>query len=242
MKRVITLGMMVVAVAMICGATAGTVTVTGVTAQQRYPWDGKVDIAVTISGTSNDVVRAECIFNATNSATHAALNVSHVTNIEGVSGSGSAWTRRFVWDAVADVGGVKIDDVVLSVLVPIGGVQLWEDGPYWAECNIGAAEPEECGYYFWWGDTVGYTLNGGTWVSSKGEWMSNSPIGAYSAPTYGKSPSQLKAEGWTDDDGNLLSAHDAATAHFRTPWRMPTRDDITNLRPSAIGRGQHLTA
>ena len=61
----------------------------------------------------------------------------------------------------------------------LGGVQLWENGPYWAECNVGATNPEEYGYYFWWGDTVGYTRSGGTlgddgysvvtWVSSTGK-------------------------------------------------------------------------
>lgn len=45
---------------------------------------------------------------------------------------------------------------------PLGGVQLWENGPYWAECNVGASAPEDYGYYFWWGDTVGYTRSGGT--------------------------------------------------------------------------------
>ena len=37
-----------------------------------------------------------------------------------------------------------------------GGVQLWENGPCWADRNIGAAKPEGHGLYFWWGDTVGY--------------------------------------------------------------------------------------
>ena len=32
-------------------------------------------------------------------------------------------------------------------------VQLWEDGPYWADTNIGAEKPEDYGFYFWWGDT-----------------------------------------------------------------------------------------
>ena len=50
-----------------------------------------------------------------------------------------------------------------------GGVQLWENGPYWAECNVGATKPEEYGYYFWWGDTVGYKRNASNngWVSSQ---------------------------------------------------------------------------
>ena len=122
---------------------------TNVTARQRYPWNGLVDIVVTLAGASNDVANAACRFVATNSATLAALNVSHVTGDGVASGSGSTWTRKFVWDATADLGEVKIADVALTVEADtLGGVQLWENGPYWAECNVGAAKPEEYGYYF----------------------------------------------------------------------------------------------
>lgn len=139
---------------------------TSVTARQRYPWNGKVDIVVTFSGASNDVAKAACVFAATNSATKAALAMAHVTDAGTISGSGATWTRRYVWDAAADLGEVKIADVVLAAeATPLGVVQgcvqLWEGGPYWAECNVGATKPEEYGYYFWWGDTVGYAREGG---------------------------------------------------------------------------------
>ena len=122
----------------------------------------------------------------------------------------------------------------------LGGVQLWENGPYWAECNVGAIKPEEYGYYFWWGDTVGYTRSGGTWidnrfysnvmwVSSTGERMSSSPFTDYSCPTYGKDDAALQSAGYIDSTGNLVAAHDAATAHLGVPWRMPTRAEIFAL-------------
>ncbi len=121
-----------------------------------------------------------------------------------------------------------------------GGVQLWENGPYWAECNVGASAPEEYGYYFWWGDTVGYVRSGGTWnpfgfyssvtwVSSTGEQMGSSPFDLSSCPTYGKNTSTLQPEGYVDATGNLVAAHDAATAHLGAPWRMPTYDEIQAL-------------
>ncbi len=122
----------------------------------------------------------------------------------------------------------------------LGGVQLWKDGPYWAKCNVGAEKPEEYGYYFWWGDTVGYTRSGGTWtedyyyyysgvtwVSSAGEQMSSSPFS--SCPTSGKDNSALQSAGYIDSTGNLVAAHDAATAHLGAPWRMPTSDEIQAL-------------
>ena len=121
-----------------------------------------------------------------------------------------------------------------------GGVQLWENGPYWAECNVGASEPEEHGYYFWWGDTVGYLQSGGTWysfgfyssvtwVSSTGEQMSSSPFSPSSCPTYGKDDSELLSAGYVDSTGNLAPEYDAATAHLGAPWRMPTDAEFAAL-------------
>ena len=95
----------------------------------------------------------------------------------------------------------------------LGGVQLWENGPYWAECNVGANKPEEYGYYFWWGDTVGYKRVNNAWVASDGS-SSNFSFEGGNAPTYGygKDNATLLAEGWIDSTGNLVAAHDAATA------------------------------
>ena len=216
------------------------VSVTGVSAKQRYPWNGLVDIVVAFEGESNDVAKVDCTFIATNSATKAELSVASITRKGADSGKDNAWSRQFVWDAGADVGAVKIDDVALTVGVDaLGGVQLWANGPYWAECNVGATKPEEYGYYFWWGDTVGYTRSGGIWVndwyysgvewvSSKGEKMSSSPF-VSACPTYGKRSAELQSDGYIDLTGNLVAAHDAAVAHLGVPWRMPTEQDIDNL-------------
>ena len=118
------------------------------------------------------------------------------------------------------------------------GVQLWENGPYWASRNVGASKPEEYGYYFWWGDAVGYTRSGGTWkddyyysdvtwVSSTDEEMGASPF--VSCPTYGKNNSALFAAGYIDSTSNLVAALDAATVHLSSPWRMPTREEMEAL-------------
>ena len=236
-------GWISVLAALVTGAIlAGVPTITGVTAQQRYPWNGMVDIAVTFEGASNDVAQADCSFVATNSVTKAALLVAHIERLGDDTGTGTTWTRRFVWDAGADVGEVKIADVTLSVEaeMPLGGVQLWENGPYWAECNVGATQPEEYGYYFWWGDTVGYAWSGGTstddfyysdvtWVSSKKRRMRNSPFCSSSCPTDDKSTSMLLSEGYIDVTGNLVAKYDAATAHLGAPWRMPTSEEIQAL-------------
>ena len=118
-------------------------------------------------------------------------------------------------------------------------VQLWEGGPYWATTNIGAKEPWDYGYYFWWGDTMGYTRDGGTWdgtsysevtwVSSTGEQMSASPFLESSCPTYGKDNSALLSAGYIDSTGNLVPEHDAAQVHWGSEWRMPTDAEMSSL-------------
>ena len=127
--------------------------------------------------------------------------------------------RHIVWDAGADWPGNKGD--VKAVVTAIKGgkpnkVQLWEGGPYWADRNIGADAPWEYGLYFWWGDTVGVT----------GQTFSGFPS---KAPTYGKDTSSLQSEGWTTADGVLSANHDAAHIQWGAKWRMPTRQELSNL-------------
>ena len=209
--------------------------VSDVTARQRYPWNGLVDITVTIQGAEDDVAAVQCLFVATNSATKMEIPVTHVVSDGDVVGSGSTWTRKFIWDAKADVGTVKIDDVTLKVDVKnLGGVQLWEDGPYWAECNVGATKPEEYGYYFWWGDTVGYKRNANDngWISVKDS--TSFSFNSDNCQTYGKGNSQLQSAGYIDETGNLVAMHDAATAHLGAPWRMPTEAEFSALINNCI--------
>ena len=202
------------------------------TARQRYPWNGLVDIVVTIQGDSIELAGAECSFVATNTATKLAIPVEHITRNGVDTGSGNVWKRRFIWDAKADIGAVKIDDVALTVDddLYLGGVQLWENGPYWAECNVGATKPEEYGYYFWWGDTVGCKRNENGWVSVKdptGFCFNGYPDERF--PTWNKSISQLQKDGYVDATGNLVAAHDASTAYFGSSWRMPTYSEFAEL-------------
>ena len=149
---------------------------------------------------------------------------------------------RLVWDARADLGQVIYDNMVMRVnLDAHDRVQLWEGGPYWATTNIGAENSEDYGYYFWWGDMVGYTRSGGTWdssnsrysgvtwVSSAGQQMSSSPFSSSSCPTDDKDNAALRSAGYIDSAGNLVPAHDAAHVHWGGVWRMPTDAEFSAL-------------
>ncbi len=205
---------------------------------QSYPYSGKATVEYTVDGTLPDNAVAEIILNTDDaSATFTQKGI--------VTGANS-----HVIDFSSSFGGALLltnASFVVTIAEDIGGVQLWENGPYWAECNVGATKPEEYGYYFWWGDTAGYSRKGGTlthephspdsyviysgvtWVSSVAEQMSNSPFTSSSCPTSCKDNSELLSAGYIDSTGNLAAAHDAATAYLGVPWRMPTRDEADAL-------------
>ena len=107
-------------------------------------------------------------------------------------------------------------------------VQLWEGGPYWACKNIGAEEPWESGYYFWWGDTVGYKRQGNAWVASNGSKLYFSFEGE-NALTYKKCIANLQREGWIISDNVLVPEHDAAHVHWGDGWRMPRDRELKDL-------------
>ena len=48
-------------------------------------------------------------------------------------------------------------------------------------------------------------------------------------PTYEKSISTLKSEGWITSDGVLAPAHDVANIHWGNGWRMPTNAEFDAL-------------
>ena len=107
-------------------------------------------------------------------------------------------------------------------------VQLWANGPYWAVNNIGAAKPEDYGYYFWWGDTVGYKRVNSKWVASDGS-SSDFSFEEGNVPTSGKTIADLKSLGWITADEILVPAHDAAHVHWGGAWRMPTQQELGDL-------------
>lgn len=107
-------------------------------------------------------------------------------------------------------------------------VQLWEGGPYWATTNIGANEPWDSGYYFWWGDTIGYKREGNAWVASDGSSL-NFGFRTENTPTYGKSNATLKTEGWLTEEEILAPEHDAAQKHWGGEWRLPTHQEMNYL-------------
>ena len=116
-------------------------------------------------------------------------------------------------------------------LAPRGMVQLWAGGPYWAETNIGAEKPWDSGYHFWWGDIIGYKWENGQFVASDGS-SSSFSFAEENVPTYRKSIDTLRSEGWiVSQNGTdvLAPEHDAAQVQWGGEWRMPTKQELSDL-------------
>ncbi len=97
-------------------AFAATPTITGVTAQQRYPWNGKVDISYTVTGDIAAEAKQRAVFislkvtavdmgaNTTNTATQLSGDVSLEDG-----------THSIVWDMNAEGLTFKSSNVVFNV-------------------------------------------------------------------------------------------------------------------------------
>ena len=208
--------------------------VSNVKARQRYPWNGLVDITCQVSGIEGTTNGLYFSVSSVNQDSEIANRISHFWVVkDGVNSPDrevhTNGNYRLLWNAQVDVGeGVYSNMVVGVTLEGHDKVQLWEGGPYWATTNIGADNPWDCGYYFWWGDTVGYKRVGNAWVASDGS-SSNFSFDSVNAPTYNKSVDALKSEGWITADGVLASEHDAAQVKWGGEWRMPTKDELSAL-------------
>ena len=151
---------------------------------------------------------------------------------------GKNYVGKF-YSVIVDWLGLKVLSVTLKeyTVLKYDKIQLWEGGPYWADRNIGAEKPEDPGYYFWWGDTVGYKREGDKWVASDGSDL-NFKFNIYTrtAPNYSKNISTLKSEGWITSDGVLETNHDAAHVHIGGNWRLPTKAELDDLKSNCDWR------
>ena len=150
-----------------------------------------------------------------------AVSTERSENCEAISLEGCSMRGGVSPVAAKDTtGGMGVPPVIFDA--GHQGVQLWEGGPYWATTNIGAEKPEDCGLYFWWGDTTGHRLSG---TKFNFDFSKDNP----SIYTYGKSVWQLQSSGWVTKSGVLAPEHDAAHVHWGGNWRIPTMQEFKDL-------------
>lgn len=310
MKKII---MMLVGVGMTLNSAVATPAVSDISARQRYPWNGLVDLKFTITGESG--MKYDTSFTAKDMVGGTNVAMKTIRKSDGTTAAEKEkllpGTYNWIWDAAADLpDGFKCERMTVTGTADLsafpytvkfnanGGtgtmanqsftygtaqnlkanaftrngysfvgwatgangakvysdkqsvnnltttangtvnlyavwkekyskVQLWAGGPYWATTNIGANEPWESGYYFWWGDTVGYKWENGKWIASDGS-QSNYSFIDDNAFTCGMSVSALEYSEITLN--HLLRAeYDAASMKWGSSWRMPTHQEQCDL-------------
>ena len=95
---------------------AATPTITGVTAQQRYPWNGKVDISYTVTGDIAAEAKQRAVFTSlkVTAIDKVSNNTYTATQLSGDTAL-TAGTHKFVWDLDAEGLTFKSADVVFKV-------------------------------------------------------------------------------------------------------------------------------
>ena len=94
-------------------------------------------------------------------------------------------------------------------------------GLLWANCNVGADNPEDYGDYFAWGETQPKdNYSWGTYQYCMGTKWDMTKYCNKSAYGY---------NGFTDNLTTLLPEDDAATANWGSEWRMPTQEEWQEL-------------
>lgn len=112
MKKIVTL----LAALFSFAAVFAAPTITGVTAQQRYPWNGKVDISYTVNG---DIAAhcSECSLIPSLKVTATDKSASKTYTATSLSGDTklTAGTHKIVWNMDAQGLSFKSEDVVFDV-------------------------------------------------------------------------------------------------------------------------------
>jgi len=128
--------------------------------------------------------------------------------------------RRIVYNVLEDYkDGLRSDNVVFVV----------EDNHHdyvdlglsvkWATCNVGADSPEDYGDYFAWGETQ--PKSDYRWSTYKWCRGNEDNLTKYCTKrSYGK----------VDNNTQLDLSDDAARVNWGGSWRMPTHDELTELR------------
>lgn len=111
----------------------------------------------------------------------------------------------------------------------------------WATCNVGATKPEEYGDYYAWGETEPYYKVGYAQESPQAHWKDGYSAGyGWSTYKYCKgststtltkycNDSSYGKNAYTDTKTTLDPDDDVAHVKWGGDWRMPTKDEFTEL-------------
>lgn len=141
-------------------------------------------------------------------------------------------------------GEINIVDVDAIISIILGGGSSQEDhgfvdlglpsGTLWATCNVGASAPEEYGNYYAWGETapkVDYSWENYKFYNYSDEMTTVTKYCIHSDSGY---------ESFTDGKTELDPEDDAAYVNWGPQWRMPTYEQLAELKDQCTWKSSTL--
>ena len=155
------------------------------------------------------------------SSNDSIATVDQTGNVTAVAG-GTCTITCSATDGSGVKAGLKVTVIEYYEYVDLG----LPSGTLWATCNVGASSPEECGYYFAWGETTTkgtygwntykyYYYNGTTHTTQMMKYCTNIDYGR------------------VDKKKELEPSDDAATANWGSGWQMPSLEQLKELYNSS---------
>ena len=161
------------------------------------------------------------------------VNDDHEVNIADVNaivdiildGHGAPTTADVNQDHEVNIADVNaVIDIILGGTTSAPDDHEWVDlglpsGTLWATCNVGADNPEDYGYYLAWGETKPketYTWENYKWCDGSKNWLTK----YCTESDYGTVDGKIE----------LDREDDAAFVNWGPAWRMPTVEQIYELR------------
>ncbi len=147
---------------------------------------------------------------------------SFTANLTDLMDNTTYYYKAYATNGVRTVYGARLSFTTLEShdFVDLG----LPSGTLWATCNVGAANPEDFGNYYAWGETTTKEIyNYETYIYAEGS--------SYNDPRFTKycDYSYYGNDGFVDSLTTLEMSDDAATVNWGEDWRMPTMDELYEL-------------
>lgn len=106
-----------------------------------------------------------------------------------------------------------------------------ESGTKWAAYNVGANSPDEYGDYYAWGETEPYYIEGNSQVTPCSTWRTGKTGYNWSSYFDSISNSDSNFKKYAVDKKHVLEPEDdVAHVKWRGDWRIPTKEEFSELR------------
>ena len=192
-----------------CGSSVATPTVTTVTASSITSTGATLSGNITTDGgaavTSRGFLYGTNYSNLTQTVQSGSGTGSFAKALTGLTSGTTYYYKAYATNSAGTAYGEVRSFTTPSTLNGHDWVDLGlPSGIKWAICNVGAYSPEEYGDYYAWGET--------------------STKATYTEDNYS----------YSGNPTTLPSSADAATANWGSGWRMPTYDELNELKNNCI--------